>query len=154
MKRICILFLVGLSCLAIQLKAQVQNPVKWSYALKNLSANTYELHLLATIAGGWHIYAQQQLEGAIAVPTKISFKKAAGLTLVGLPAEVGKKETHEIRELGITNLQYSEKVDFVQKIMIKGTAVKAVAGSLVYQVCDEHMCLPPETVNFSIPVKR
>lgn len=140
--------------MAIQLKAQVQNPVKWSYALKKISANNYEVHLLATIAGGWHIYAQQQLEGAIAVPTKISFKKMPGLALDGATLEVGKKETHVIRELGVTNLQYSEKVDFVQKITIKGTAVKAVAGSLVYQACDEHMCLPPETVNFSIPVKH
>lgn len=152
MKRIYLLVMVFVMYSAMKANAQIQAPVKWSYALKKINGASYEVHLLATIDQGWHIYAQKQNEASIAIPTKISFKKALGLALVGTPVENGIKDAHVIKELGITNMQYAGKVDFVQKITLKGTTAKAITGSIVYQACNEQMCLPPETVNFSVPV--
>ena len=96
--------------------AQIQDPAHWAYGLKNLKGGTYEVHLQATMDEGWHIYAQKQLPYAVAVPTKIVFAKTPELTLIGKPAELGKKETYTIKEAGVTNYEYAGKVDFVQKV--------------------------------------
>jgi len=143
-----LLFLCGIGTV----HAQVQNPVHWAYGLKHLSGNTYEVHLQATMDTGWHIYAQKQLPDAIAVPTKIVFAKAPGIVLSGTPAEIGKKEKFEIKEAGVTNMEYAGKVDFVQRLSLD-PGIKAVKGMITYQTCTHEKCLTAETISFNVPVK-
>ena len=51
------------------------------------------------------------------------------------------------------NVSYFEKsVIFQQKVKLTG-ANATVKGTLEYMVCDDSQCLPPETVEFSVPVK-
>jgi DsbC/DsbD-like thiol-disulfide interchange protein len=132
-------------------QAQIENPIHWSYGIKKTMQNHYEVHLLATIDNGWHIYAQKQPKGAIAVPTQIEFQAKKGIILVGLPAEIGKKEKYTLQAVGITNYEYAGKVDFVQKIEIE-TAVKEIKGSIVFQACTHEHCLPQDDITFSIPI--
>jgi DsbC/DsbD-like thiol-disulfide interchange protein len=131
--------------------AQIQNPVHWAYGLKHLAGNEYEVHLLATIDDGWHIYAQKQSPDAIAIPTKVVISKMAGLVLIGKPIELGKKEKYEVKEAGITNMEYAGKVDFVQKVSIP-PGLKEIKGTVTYQTCTHQQCLPAATINFSVPV--
>ena len=134
-------------------KAQVGNPVHWSYGLKKLPDNQYEVHLLARIDTGWHIYAQKQLPDAVAVPTKISFSQAPGLKLIGNPVEKGKKETYTIKEAGVTNYEYAGQVDFVQRVHLK-PGIKAIKGTITYQSCTHVKCLQEQTINFTVPVNQ
>jgi len=131
--------------------AQIDKPVHWSYGTKKLPNGIIEIHLLATIDDGWHIYAQKQAEGAIAIPTKITFAKNPAVTLIGIPAERGKKETYTVKEVGITSYEYAGKVDFVQKIKVK-PGVKEVKGSVLFQTCTHQKCLPEETLDFTVPL--
>jgi DsbC/DsbD-like thiol-disulfide interchange protein len=131
--------------------AYIQNPVHWAYGLKHIRGQQYEVHLQATIDDGWHIYAQQQPQGAVAVPARIIFTKMTGLTLSGLPAEIGKKESYTVKEAGITNYEYTAKVDFVQSLTI-ATGIKEIKGTITYQACTHQKCLSPETLNFTVPV--
>ena len=55
--------------------------------------------------------------------------------------------------LGVSANQYSNKVDFVQVVKVKGKAKTNVTGKLEFQTCDDKKCLPPKTVNFSIALK-
>lgn len=138
-------------CITHIVTAQIQEPAHWAYGIKKLAGNTYEVHLLATLDEGWHIYAQKQLPDAVAVPTKIVFAKIPGLTLMGKPAEVGKKDIYTIKEAGVTNYEYAGKVDFVQKVTVK-PGLKEIGGTITYQTCTHEKCLNANTINFSVPI--
>lgn len=130
-----------------------QNPVSWSYSSKKISDKVYEVYLTATIQNGWHLYAQKQPEDAIAQPTTFNFTKNPLLDFDGNVKEVGKLEKYKDEKLDIAANQYSNKVDFVQVVKLKGKAKTAVTGKLEYQTCDDKKCLPPKTVAFSIALK-
>lgn len=151
MKRILLTLFIFSTLFAAKTHAQIENPVHWSYALIKLTSQQYEVHLRAVIDSGWHIYAQKQSPDAVAIPTKISFTKTTGLALIGKPAELGKKEKFTVKEVGITNMEYSNKVDFVQRVTIK-PGLKEVKGTITFQACTHKMCLQANTINFSVPV--
>jgi len=130
-----------------------QNPVGWTFSSKKIGDKLYELHLTATIQPGWHLYAQSQPEDAIAIPTSFTFSKNPLLDLSGKVKEVGKMEKYNDSKLGISAHQYSDKVDFVQVVKVKGAVKTNVNGKLEYQTCDDKKCLPPKSVNFSIALK-
>jgi thiol:disulfide interchange protein DsbD len=133
--------------------AFAQNPISWSFASKKVSDNVYEVRLIASIQPGWHLYAQSQPEDAIAQPTTFNFNSNPLLSLDGKVKEVGKLEKYKDEKLGVAANQYSNKVDFVQLVKVKGKAKTNVTGQLEYQTCDDKKCLPPKTVNFSIALK-
>jgi thiol:disulfide interchange protein DsbD len=133
--------------------ASAQNPVSWTYSAKKVGDKTYELQLMAIIQPGWHLYSQTQPADAIAQPTSFNFNKNPLLKLEGTVKENGKLEKYTDKSLGVSANQYSNKVVFVQKVKLMGNAKTAVTGKLEYQTCDDEKCLPPRTVNFSIPLK-
>ena len=130
--------------------AQPLSPVSWSFASKKISANVYEVHLVATIQQGWHLYSQDQPADAIAQPTSFNFSKNPLVDLEGKVKEIGKLEKYRDKKLDVSANQYSEKVTFVQKVKLKGKVKTNVSGKLEFQTCDDKKCLPPKTVNFSI----
>ncbi len=133
-------------------KAQVADPVQWSFTAKKLSATSYEVRLTATIESGWHIYSQTTPDGG-PIPTAITFGKNPLITLDGKVKEVGKLEQKHEEIFGVDVKQYSNKVDFVQVVKLKGAAKTSVSGSVEFMVCNDKQCLPPETQNFAIPLK-
>ena len=130
--------------------AQPLSPVSWSFASKKIIANVYEVHLVATIQQGWHLYSQDQPADAIAQPTSFNFSKNPLVDLEGKVKEIGKLEKYRDKKLDVSANQYSEKVTFVQKVKLKGRVKTNVSGKLEFQTCDDKKCLPPKTVNFSI----
>jgi thiol:disulfide interchange protein DsbD len=126
------------------------NPVSWTFSSKKIGENIYELHLVANIQPGWHLYSQSQPKEAIAQPTTFNFNKNPLLSFDGNVKEQGKLEKFKDDRLGISANQFSQKVDFIQKIKIKGKAKTNVTGKLEFQTCDDKKCLPPKTVNFTI----
>ncbi|MDB5159570.1 MAG: sugar transporter [Mucilaginibacter sp.] len=136
----------------VQVKAQIQSdPAHWVYGLKKSVGNTYEVHLQCTIDNGWHIYAEKQTKDFIGTATKIAFVKVPELTLVGQLLENGKKEIYTIKEAGITNYEYADKVEFIQKITVK-PGLKEIKGTITYQTCTHDHCLPERTISFTVPI--
>ena len=130
--------------------AQIRKPVQWSFSSKMINATTYEIHLTAVIEAGWHIYSQTTPDGG-PVPTSISFGKNPLLTLSGKTKEVGKLEQHKEPLFGgIAVKQFSDNIDFVQTIKLKGKAKTSVNGSVTFMSCNDHECLPPTKQTFSI----
>ena len=97
------------------------------------------------------------------LPTTISFNKNPLVQLKGKMKEVGKMEKYKEKTLGIAQYQYSEKVDFVQTVVItvspgssstdpRRTIKTNISGSVSYQTCNDHECLPPKTERFSLVV--
>jgi len=139
-----IFFLFG----AMTLSAQ--NPVSWTFTSKKLTNGKYEIHMTATIEKGWHLYSQKQPDDAIADPTNFTVTSNPLIELVGKVSETGKLEKFHDKELDISANQYSDKVNFVQTIKLKGKAKTSFAGSVQYTTCDDKKCLPPKTVNFKV----
>jgi Disulphide bond corrector protein DsbC len=144
----CLLF----SFISFASWAQVQSPVKWSFTSKKISADSYEVHMTATIDQHWHIYSQTTPSGG-PIPTAISFAKNPLLSFSGEAKEVGKLEQHHEPMFDVDVKQYSNRVDFVQTVKVKGNAKTSVTGSVEFMVCNDKQCLPPKTVEFSISIK-
>jgi hypothetical protein len=132
--------------------AQTLNPVSWSFTSKKLADNTYQIEMVATIQQGWHLYAQEQPKDAIAIPTSFAFNKNPLVSLEGKVKEIGRMEKFKDEKLGVAANQYSNKVVFVQKVKLRGKAKTNVTGKLEFQTCNDQRCLPPKTINLSIPV--
>ena len=69
-----------------------QSPVSWSFNSKKVSEKTYEVHLMANIQSGWHLYSQDQPSDAIAIPTAVTINNNPLLKLDGKVKEVGNLE--------------------------------------------------------------
>lgn len=150
MKRL--LLLITVLIISTGAFAQIEKPVKWSYAAKRLNNNEVVVFLRATIQPGWHIYSQNVKDGG---PIKTSFTFAASkeYTLVGTTAE--PKPVSKYEDAFKMDVSYFENtVTFQQKIKLKSANVAAVKGQLEYMTCNNKKCLPPEDVDFSIPLGK
>ena len=71
-------------------------------------------------------------------------------------------EKYKEKTLGIEQWQYAEKVDFVQviELKVKGYRFREnsqgaktnLTGTVTYQTCNDHECLPPKTERFDIAI--
>jgi hypothetical protein len=130
--------------------AQILEPVKWSYAAKRTSPTEAVVFIKATIESGWHVYSQFVKDGG-PVKTTITFAPSKNYTLIGNtiePAPISRMEKVFNMEVGF----FENSVIFQQKVKLK-TAQTTVSGKLEYMTCNDQKCLPPEDIDFSIPVK-
>ncbi len=133
--------------------AQIQNPVSWTTSAKKINDNTYEIHVTANIDNGWHIYSQTTPDGG-PIATSFTFTKNPLVTMDGTAKEVGKLETHKEPLFGNIDVkQFSNKVDFVQKVKVKASVKTSVNVVVEFMVCNDKQCLPPRTENFSVALK-
>jgi thiol:disulfide interchange protein DsbD len=136
--------------LALQGKSQILQPVRWSYAAKKNSATEAVVFIKATIDAGWHVYSQFVKEGG-PVKTTISFNPSKTFVLVGKtiePKPITRVEKVFDMEVGF----FENNVIFQQKIKLKAKQV-TVSGKLEYMTCNDQKCLPPDDIDFSIPIK-
>ncbi len=150
MKKLIALAVIVLAAFSSQ--AQL-NPVSWTFSAKKIGDKTYEVYMSATMQNKWHLYSQVQPEDAIAMPTTFTINPNPLFTLEGKIKEVGKLEKFHDPKLDLSANQYSNKVDFVQVIKLKGNVKTNFSGNVEFQTCDDHKCLPPKTVNFNIAIK-
>jgi len=129
----------------------IADPSTWTFEAKKKSGNQYELIFHLKIKEGWHIYALKPGGDGTLIAPSFNFNKADGLKLVGGIKEKGKLITEKMDGIdGDVNL-YKEKVDYVQNAEITGSP--NISGKYGYQVCDDHMCLPPKTKSFTFKIE-
>jgi thiol:disulfide interchange protein DsbD len=130
--------------------AQSSKEVKWSFSSKKIADKTYEVVLTAVVNGNWHIYSQNVgVDGPI--PTAFTFTKNPLLAFDGAVKENGKliKKNEEV--WGGEVRYYENKVEFVQRVKIKGGKTN-LAGKVEYMVCNDEKCLPPAETAFSVAI--
>ncbi len=153
MKKLLIVMAFALLNIAVQ--AQILKPVKWSFSAMPVKgkAGMYEVKLTTVIDKGWHIYSQHTPEGGPS-PTVIKFKPNPLFLLGGKVKELGKLHKKASQEFGVDVWSYDGKVEFVQIVKLKKSGVKtSISGTVEFMVCDAQQCLPPEEVEFNIPLK-
>ena len=137
--------------MAFGAKAQIETPVKWSYAAKKISSTEAVVFLKATIEDGWHIYSLNVKEGG---PIKTSFDFTGSKEYAALGVASEPKPVTKFEKSFNMNVSYFEKeVIFQQKIKLKSPRVTAIKGKLEYMTCNDHKCLPPDDIDFSVPLK-
>jgi len=144
-----LLFVLSALIFSITAKAQIEAPVRWSYAAKKLNATEAMVFIKADITSMWHIYGLD-LKGD-GPKTSFTFAKSKDYQLVGAttqPVPVKKYEPN--LKMDIT--YFEKSVIFQQKVKLKSADKAIVKGQLEYVACNGSKCLPPEDVNFSIPV--
>ena len=144
------------TCLASLSFAQVENPVSWSYEAKKKSANTYEIVITANVESPWHIYSQNTGKGG-PIATEIKFKPNPLVTVpAAKPKELGKIEKVMDNNFGTQPVQvtyFSDKVQFVQTVTVKGNVKTNLAGTVEYMVCNDSKCLPPTKKSFDLKLQ-
>lgn len=144
MKKIIIFALAVASGLTAA-RAQVLNPVHWTFSSEKTATDTYVLHLKAEIDPGWHVYAQQAGDGPI--PTSFTFEHNPAVALEGKTEEKGKELKTFDKVFNSTLRYYENQVDFIQKVKVN--AATTLKGTLEFMVCNDVNCLPPKDVPFS-----
>ena len=149
MNKITLLLLAVLSgTLAM---AQSSKQVSWTTSAKKINAQTYEVHMTATVGGDYHIYSQHP-GGDGPIPTTFKFTKNPLVTPAGTVKEVGKVVKKFESAWGYTVLYYEKTVDFVVTVNVKGSAKSSLAANVEYMVCDDHQCLPPSDTDLNIKI--
>lgn len=142
-----------LVCTVMLASAQTGKPVHWVYAARKTGPGTYEIRLSAVIESGWHIYSQTTARGG-PVATKIRFTPNPLVSMQGDIAEAGKLEQrNEPLFDGVLVKQYSDKVDFIQSVKVKGAVKMTITGIVEFMVCNDEECMPPDKEKFSVVLK-
>jgi thiol:disulfide interchange protein DsbD len=119
--------------------AQIIDPVKWKYSVKQLPNNEAELIFEAKIDAKWHLYSQFFEDGG-PVKMTFSFEKSDAYQLLGKVQEFTPKTEHD--EIFDIDVQYFEnQAKLIQKIKILSTKDFVVRGEMEYQVCYEDKCV-------------
>lgn len=132
--------------------AQRQNPVSWDFEAKKKSAGVYEIILTANVEHPWHIYSQNTGKGG-PVPTSIVFKPNPLVSKQGSAKEVGKLEKVFDKNFNTNVLYFSDKVQFIQTVKVKGNIKTNLSGTVEYMVCDDSQCLPPAKKTFDLKLQ-
>lgn len=133
--------------------AQILKPVKWAFSSQKINATESYLLFTATIDKGWHIYATSLPAGDGPIATSFKFTPSKNFK-TELKIEEVKKPVIEFDKTFDKKIgTFSVTASFRQKIKTKPGSKEVVKGSLEFMVCNSSQCLPPETVEFSIPLK-
>lgn len=136
------LFTLLLSVLSLTINAQVD----FSTSMKQTAPDEITISFSGTMSQGWHVYSPTESNGPI--PASFNIDKIKGAKVVGsLKAnKPAKKQYEEI--FGADVSFYENNVTFTQKVKLTGGDY-SIEGYLQYGACNEEMCMPPTSVDFS-----
>lgn len=139
--------------LSVQLMAQmpssVDEVIQWHFSVDYQSANEATLIMTVNQKDGWHVYAQNQPEGSVGMPTSFTFEPSSTYELLGKTKEYGT-ELHEGQFP--ERIFPGNKAVFKQKIKILSPKDFNLNLSYTYMACKES-CFPPTDGTYSFKVK-
>jgi len=144
---IALIVLLSVNSLFAQI---VKDPTTWTYEAKKISDNNYQIIFHLKIKEGWHIWSLKPGGDGMQIPPSFTFDKNPYLKIKGAVKESGKAITGPMDGVDGNVTYFKGKVDYTQQAAITGNTL--VNGTYTYMVCDDHMCLPPKTVTFTIEV--
>ena len=133
------------------LKAQIEDPVSWTFSHKSKGNMEAELVFKATIDMPWHLYSAHLPEGG-PIATRPYYEESDAYTLVGEIVEVtkAKKKFDEGFKMELGTILGRAELRQVVRFTEPGT--HTIKGEIEFQVCDDVTCLPPVYEPFSFTV--
>jgi len=131
--------------------AQSSKQVNWTWSAKKIGDKTYEVHMIATIGGDFHMYAQDA-GGDGPIPTSFTFTKNPLFILDGGVKEKGQL-VKKFESAWNHDVKYYERtVDFIQVVRLRSNVKTSLAGKVEFMVCNDHECLPPADVDIKVNI--
>jgi hypothetical protein len=149
MKKIKLLTLC-FGCFNLSVPAQISHPVHWSYAAKKTSKTEAVVFIRATIDEDWHIYSIYQKDGG-PIKTSLIFTPSKNYRLIDNPVEPRPVTKYE-KAFSMDVNFFEKSVTFQQTVMLTSKDA-VVRGKIIFMTCNDQKCLPPDEVNFRIPVR-
>lgn len=132
--------------------AQTSNdPTTWTYEVKPLGGDEYELQFHIALKDGWHIFSQEPGDEFL-IPPSFVFDKSAEVKLKDKIEERGTMHTERMDGVDNPINYYEGEAVFVQKVSAKSSL--KVTGKHEYQVCNNQMCLPPKKIPFEFSIVK
>ncbi|MBP8959533.1 MAG: sulfite exporter TauE/SafE family protein [Bacteroidales bacterium] len=132
------------------LKAQIYDPVSWSFSYLKTDTDLYEIIMTASIQKDSYIYALDVPENG-PVPTSFMFDSTGSYTLIGKPYEITTPVEKFDEAFGIKIKTFSDTAEFRQKIKSEKTNF-IVSGIVTFMSCSNSICLPPKDIKFSVEI--
>jgi DsbC/DsbD-like thiol-disulfide interchange protein len=133
------------------------NPVTWKFegapAKPVKPGATFTVKLVARIDTGWHVYWLKQVQDG-PVATRIALPEGQPFRLAGR-VQAPEAEVVQDASFGMEVGHYAGETVFTLPVR---TAPETAAGdhtltaSATYQACNNKVCLPPRTVQVTVPV--
>jgi DsbC/DsbD-like thiol-disulfide interchange protein len=137
--------------------AQDVNPVRWSFSdhdVKVAPGASLTVHLTAEIEPGWHLYGMKKIDDG-PIPTTLVLDKGQEVEIAG--------PIHASPPVSLDDPNFGTKVDFYVgranfELPIRVTngnspGSKSLKVTARYQMCNDHVCLAPRKLTFSLPIE-
>lgn len=145
------IFFVFTVLFSLGLKAQVIEPIKWSFDHKQ-NGNEVDLIFTATMDQGWNLYDTYLPEGG-PIATEFVFDDPSLFELVG-ELQKNPEPVEKFDNIFMLNLRFfSDVAVFTQKIKLTTDQAVTISGYVTFMGCDDEMCLPPNDIDFSFAIK-
>ncbi|MGH7752790.1 MAG: protein-disulfide reductase DsbD domain-containing protein, partial [Gemmatimonadales bacterium] len=112
-----------------------------------------EVPLRLTIRPGYHINSNAPAEEYL-IPTTLHWTPSPGWTVRGVTYPKTEKVNYEFSEQPL--LVYSGAISIQSRLAVGAQLSPGpitLAGKLRYQACNDKMCLPPRTLEVSVPLR-
>ena len=148
------IFVILLFCSHFLLSAQVINPVRWQWALENVTATEAEIRFTAMIEPGWSMYAIDLPDVfPRPIPTSFVFEPNTAFELAGEMEQVIRPEVSSDPFFGNAQIgKFKNLAVFRQKIRILRSEDFTVKAEVEFMCCDDNTCTAPQIVEFEIRI--
>jgi DsbC/DsbD-like thiol-disulfide interchange protein len=150
MKHSIILALAAL-LMAATVQAQIENPVSWSFSTEDIVGQEATLVFRATIDPPWHLYSANLPAGG-PIPTKPYYNESEAFSLVDGIVEIPKPKIKFDKGFQMDVGTLEGTAEFKQRVRFQGGGSQVITGEIEWQACDDEVCLPPQTEDFSFTV--
>lgn len=130
-------------------KPEILDPIEWTFSAVAGKDNELELRFTAKLDKGWHLYSTDLPKEGIPIPTSFSFTGKGFETIGSIIAPKAIVERDSILDLDLA--YFTDSVTFIQRVKVT-ESIRAIAGQVEFNVCNENGCLPPDVMEFSIEI--
>lgn len=148
-------FLMLLAAISLSIAgfSQIIEPIKWSYELKIINANSGTIVVRAAIDKGWHLYGMELPKDGPR-PTTFVFESVENATLKS--KVISKSRLIEVFDpnFDMKLNWYKDEAVFEQQISFANASKVRVKGYVEFMACDDQSCLPPNQDYFDLGNKN
>ena len=137
--------------ITIGARAQVMDPVTWTFSHEPTGEMEVDLVFRADIESPWHVYSAYLPEGG-PIATRPWINESESFTLVGDVVEVTKPKVKFDAGFQMDVGTIARKAELRQKVRFTAPGTHTITGEIEYQVCDDVTCLPPKYEEFTFTV--
>ncbi len=151
MKKNVFAILMFLVFCAVSVSAQLQEPVKWKFEIKEV--NQYEVQVIAhaTVETGWKVYGLNVPEGG-PVATEMTFEAGEGYKPLKKAIEVTPPTVKHDEVFDMEVPYFKKTASFSQNVRVTKRPA-TIKGYVTFMCCDNETCLPPTDEEFEFVVK-